>query len=62
MLIVCATSGTVLSASNCYILDDYQVTDEFFDTDQLSDSEFAEFAKQFGTRLTRQNLKLSGQS
>ena len=52
MLIVCAQSGTVLYAGNCYILEDSEATDEFFDTERFSDAEVAEYARTFGRKLT----------
>ena len=61
MLIVCGQSGTVLYAGNCYILDDDQTTDRFFDTEEFSDSEVAEYAKTFGTKLTQKRVKLPGE-
>ena len=61
MLIVCAQSGTVLDAGSCYILDDDQTTDRFFDTEEFSDSEVAEYAKTFGTKLTQKRVELPGE-
>lgn len=51
-IIVCAQTGTVLAASQCYLLTDSEAPDSFFDEDILSDSECGEFAKQHGRKLS----------
>jgi len=61
MFIVCSQSGTVLYAKHCYLLENNQTTDEFFNTDEFSDSEVAEYAKKFGTKLTPRSVKLPGE-
>jgi hypothetical protein len=51
-VIVCAQTGTVLAASQCYILTDSQTTDRFFDEDSMSDAECGQYAREVGRSLS----------
>lgn len=51
-VIVCAQTGTVLSATHCYLLTDDETTDAFFDEDVMTDSECGEFARDHGRKLS----------
>lgn len=52
-LLIDASTGTVLSASTCYLVDDNAFSIEDWDNmESFSDSEMCEFAKQRGRKLS----------
>lgn len=50
-LVICASTGTVLAAENCYLVPDPPTDYQMEQFEEMSDSEIIAYAKEHGVKL-----------